>query len=51
MSKADYYETLGVSSDADDKALKSAFRKQAMKFHPDRNPNDAEAEAKFKEIG
>lgn len=51
MSKADYYETLGVSRDADEKALKSAFRKQAMKYHPDRNPDNAEAEAKFKEIG
>ncbi|MGI9366951.1 MAG: molecular chaperone DnaJ [Rhizobiaceae bacterium] len=51
MSKADYYETLGVSRDADEKALKSAFRKQAMKYHPDRNPDSAEAEAKFKEIG
>jgi len=51
VSKQDYYETLGVSRDADEKALKSAFRKQAMKFHPDRNPDDAAAEAKFKEIG
>lgn len=51
MSKADYYETLGVSRDVDEKALKSAFRKQAMKFHPDRNPGDTEAEARFKEIG
>ncbi|MEL6967771.1 MAG: molecular chaperone DnaJ [Pseudomonadota bacterium] len=51
MSKQDYYETLGVSRDADEKALKSAFRKQAMKYHPDRNPDDQAAEAKFKEIG
>lgn len=51
MSKADYYETLGVSRDVDEKALKSAFRKQAMKYHPDRNPGDAAAEAKFKELG
>ncbi|MEP0940917.1 MAG: molecular chaperone DnaJ [Rhizobiaceae bacterium] len=51
MSKADYYETLGVARDADEKALKSAFRKQAMKYHPDRNPDNAEAEAKFKELG
>ena len=51
MSKADYYDTLGVSRDADEKELKSAFRKKAMKYHPDRNPDDAEAEAKFKEIG
>ena len=50
MSKADYYETLGVERGADEKALKSAYRKLAMKFHPDRNPDDAEAEAKFKEV-
>jgi len=51
MSKPDYYETLGVSRDADAAALKSAFRKSAMKYHPDRNPGDADAEAKFKELG
>ncbi|MGI9355051.1 MAG: molecular chaperone DnaJ [Rhizobiaceae bacterium] len=51
MSKADYYETLGVSRDADAAALKSAFRKSAMKYHPDRNPDNPEAEAKFKELG
>lgn len=44
----DYYQTLGVSRDVDASALKSAYRKQAMKWHPDRNPGDAEAEAKFK---
>lgn len=43
-----YYDTLGVSRDTDDKSLKSAYRKLAMKYHPDRNPGDAEAEAKFK---
>ena len=51
MTKADYYDTLGVSRDADEKALKAAFRKKAMKYHPDRNPGNAEAEAKFKDIG
>ena len=50
MAQADFYETLGVSSDADEKTLKSAFRKQAMQYHPDRNPGDDAAEAKFKEL-
>ncbi len=47
----DYYETLGVSRDASADELKKAFRKQAMQYHPDRNPGDAEAEKKFKELG
>ena len=51
MSKRDYYEVLGVSRNADDKSLKSAYRKLAMQFHPDRNPGNAEAEARFKEAG
>ncbi|HWK13439.1 MAG TPA: DnaJ domain-containing protein, partial [Rhizobiaceae bacterium] len=41
---------LGVTRECDDGALKSAFRKLAMKYHPDRNPGDADAEHKFKEI-
>jgi molecular chaperone DnaJ len=50
MAKADFYETLGVSRTASDADLKSAFRKLAMQYHPDKNPGDAAAEIKFKEI-
>ena len=48
--KRDYYEVLGVSKDADDAALKKAYRMLAKKYHPDANPGDKQAEAAFKEI-
>ena len=50
MSK-DYYEVLEVARDADDATIKKAYRKLAMKYHPDRNPDNKEAEEKFKELG
>lgn len=50
MSKRDYYEVLEVDRNASDRDIKKAFRRMAMKYHPDRNPDDAEAEEKFKEV-
>lgn len=50
MAKRDYYEVLGLSKGADEKQIKNAYRQMAKKYHPDLNPNDKEAEQKFKEV-
>ena len=50
-NKRDYYEVLGIQKDASPEEIKKAYRKAALKYHPDRNPGDKEAEEKFKEVG
>ena len=50
MAFVDYYQILGLDKNADDKAIKNAYRKLARKYHPDLNPNDKEAQKKFQEL-
>src|SRR3954447_4855155 len=51
MARRDYYDVLGVPRSASEKDIRQAYRKLARQYHPDLNPNDKQAEAKFKEIG
>ena len=50
MAKRDYYEVLSISKGASADEIKKAYRKLALKFHPDKNPDNKEAEEKFKEV-
>ena len=51
MATRDYYQVLGISKSASAEEIKKAYRKLAVKYHPDKNPDNKEAEEKFKEVG